>query len=208
MYKRGLHLLYIFVQLKRKRIGAGFRGSSTLFQTASEFLKSPQNETSTFQEPDYKEDDQEKYQANKRTKTSTSSSSPSKTTSSNSPTKKAGKALSKKQQKLAEAAKDSHCISRYFGKKMMDSTQRSGGSEEGGSSVLAEQECNTPASASAIDMNTNSTACLDSSSMDVEEGTWNSKPVESHAVDVSPIHVSATVEEKIEDAPAVLEVQG
>lgn len=44
------------------------------------------------------------------------------TSSLSSPSKK----LSKKQQKLAEAAKDTRCISQYFGKKQVDSSQMKG----------------------------------------------------------------------------------
>ncbi|KAI4881295.1 hypothetical protein NFI96_008480 [Prochilodus magdalenae] len=194
--------------LKRKRVGAGFRGSSNPFQTAAELLKSSQNEIPTPQEPVHKEEEQDKQPENKRTKTSSSSSS-SKTTTLSSPSKKAGKALSKKQQKLAEAAKDTHCISQYFGKKM-DSSQRKEETvvsmpEEGGSTVPEAQEC-TSVSASPVDMNAN-TGNIPDSAMDVEKGTWDPKPVENHAEDASPMNVNATEEENIEDATTVPDFQ-
>lgn len=106
-------------------MGAGFRGSSTLFQTASEFLKTSKNETLTAtpmsQEPNDNGEEQERKPETKRSKSSSPVS-----LSSSSPSKRSGKALSKKQQKLAEAAKNSHCISQYFGKKVMDYSPKNG----------------------------------------------------------------------------------
>ncbi|KAA8584930.1 hypothetical protein FQN60_003624 [Etheostoma spectabile] len=110
--------------MKRKRVGAGLRGSSNPFQTAKDLLKASMSDTVS----------------NKRTESGgfysdssggsgdTGADAPSAVTSSiraranaaatfvNSPTK-AGRAMSKKQQKLAEAAKSSRNISHYFTKK-------------------------------------------------------------------------------------------
>ncbi|XP_056609102.1 ATP-dependent DNA helicase Q5 isoform X2 [Triplophysa dalaica] len=111
--------------LKRKRVGAGFRGSSSLFQTAGDLLRTTQEETAL---PDRMSGDSicEEETARKPTMKSSTSSpvkAKSSTTSSlSSPSKK----LSKKQQKLAEAAKETRCISQYFAKKQVDSSQMKG----------------------------------------------------------------------------------
>lgn len=117
--------------MKRKRVGAGQRGSSNPFQTAMALLQ-----TSVRQTEDYTWTDNcglytdisgnstdacmgSKRETNMDTSVPATSSD---TTSLNSPTKK-GKALSKKQQKLADAAKNSRSISHYFAKKETKSTE-------------------------------------------------------------------------------------
>ena len=70
----------------------------------------------------------------------------------------------------------------------------------------AAQECNNSVSASPIDMNANP-ANMDGSSIDVEKGTRNSKPVENHGGQGSPMSMNATQEEKIGDATAVPDTQ-
>ncbi|XP_050962163.1 ATP-dependent DNA helicase Q5 [Labeo rohita] len=119
--------------LKRKRIGAGFRGSSSLFQTAGDFLKNSQKETDKTPGDPICEEKEEvetgKAQKMKSGLATPADSSPIKaktstTSSLSSPSKK----LTKKQQKLAEAAKDMRCISQYFGKKQVDTTQTKTGS--------------------------------------------------------------------------------
>ncbi|TKS91774.1 ATP-dependent DNA helicase Q5 [Collichthys lucidus] len=97
--------------MKRKRVGAGLRGSSNPFVTAKELLKPSMLDS-----------------RGTESGSESSTDAPSDVTSSiraranavaaslNSPTK-TGKALSKKQQKLAEAAKSSRNISQYFVKK-------------------------------------------------------------------------------------------
>ncbi|XP_017567497.1 ATP-dependent DNA helicase Q5 [Pygocentrus nattereri] len=198
--------------LKRKRVGAGFRGSSNPFQTATELLKTSQIEILTPQEPAHKEEEQEKQPESKRTKTlsSFSSTSEAKTTSSSSPSKKAGKALSKKQQKLADAAKASHCISRYFGKKKTDGIPRKEDSivskpEEGDSSVPAAQGCSNSVSASPVDMNAN-TSSMDGSTMDEQVKEKGTRNVENHGGEGSPVNMNAT-QEKMGDATAVPDTQ-
>lgn len=122
--------------LKRKRVGAGFRGSSSLFQTAGDLLKNSQKETlatdKTPGDPICEEEEEvgtEKTQKMKSSETTPADSSPIKaktsmTSSLGSPSKR----LTKKQQKLAEAAKDMRRISQYFGKKQVDTTQMKAGS--------------------------------------------------------------------------------
>uniref|UniRef100_A0A3Q1FCI0 ATP-dependent DNA helicase n=1 Tax=Acanthochromis polyacanthus TaxID=80966 RepID=A0A3Q1FCI0_9TELE len=117
--------------LKRKRIGAGQRGSSNPFITAKDLLKSSMLDTESNKEKDSggfvndsSGDMKAKRERLKETNVDTSSAVSSsikaraKAVSSflDSPTK-GGKAMSKKQQKLAEAAKSSHNISQYFTKK-------------------------------------------------------------------------------------------
>uniref|UniRef100_A0A8C2X0B7 ATP-dependent DNA helicase n=1 Tax=Cyclopterus lumpus TaxID=8103 RepID=A0A8C2X0B7_CYCLU len=82
--------------MKRKRVGAGLRGSSDPFQTAKELLKASMSDTLS----------------NKWTETRANAVA----AALDSPTK-AGRPVSKKQQKLAEAAKSSRNISQYFAKK-------------------------------------------------------------------------------------------
>ncbi|KAM7386638.1 hypothetical protein PAMA_009312 [Pampus argenteus] len=106
--------------LKRKRVGAGLRGSSNPFQTAKDLMKT---ESGGFCN-DSSGESTRGTEWRKETNTDTSSAVTSSiraranaaAASLNSPTK-GGRALSKKQQKLAEAAKSSRDISQYFGKK-------------------------------------------------------------------------------------------
>lgn len=114
-------------QLKRKRVGAGFRGSSSLFQTAGDLLNSQKEMLTTDPVCEEEEEATGKTQEMKSTKTTPAGLSPIKastTSSLSSPSKR----LTKKQQKLAEAAKDMRCISQYFGKKQADASQMKGGS--------------------------------------------------------------------------------
>ncbi|XP_029014172.1 ATP-dependent DNA helicase Q5 [Betta splendens] len=100
--------------MKRKRKGAGERGSSDPFLTARDLLK-PGAESGGF------------YTDSIGSRKETDTDSSSIRTSANkaaaaflsSPTK-TGRAVSKKQQKLAEAAKSSHSISQYFTKRQTD----------------------------------------------------------------------------------------
>ncbi|CAM4416642.1 unnamed protein product [Leuciscus chuanchicus] len=113
--------------LKRKRVGAGFRGSSSLFQTAGDLLNSQKEMLGT--DPcEEEEEETGKTQEMKSTKTTPAGLSPIKAkTSTTSSLSSPSKRLSKKQQKLAEAAKDMRCISQYFGKKQVDAPQMKGG---------------------------------------------------------------------------------
>ncbi|XP_058625610.1 ATP-dependent DNA helicase Q5 isoform X2 [Onychostoma macrolepis] len=121
--------------LKRKRIGAGFRGSSSLFQTAGDLLKNSQKETlatdKTPGDPICEEEEEVgtgKTQKMKSSETTPADSSPIKAkTSMTSSLSSPSKRLTKKQQKLAEAAKDMRRISQYFGKKQVDTTQMKAG---------------------------------------------------------------------------------
>uniref|UniRef100_A0A671KB72 ATP-dependent DNA helicase n=1 Tax=Sinocyclocheilus anshuiensis TaxID=1608454 RepID=A0A671KB72_9TELE len=165
-------------QLKRKRVGAGFRGSSSLFQTAGDLLKNSQKETlatdKTPGDPICEEEEVEtgKTPKMKSSKTTPADSSPIKaktsmTSSLSSPSKK----LTKKQQKLAEAAKDMRRISQYFGKKQVDTTQTKAGS------VISEPE---------------------------EEGSQNHSPLPNHTDLITKNSTSTDVESVSENVTAVL----
>ncbi|KAJ8251716.1 hypothetical protein GJAV_G00224350 [Gymnothorax javanicus] len=133
--------------LKRKRVGAGLRGSSNPFQTAAELLKTSQNaDGGPGAGPGVANDAQpmnanvpsdpptEAERGKKRMTTPSdmtqATSSPRKAdprpdapATQNSPTKRG---LTKKQQKLAQAAKTSLSIFQFFGKKPAE-----GSAEEG-----------------------------------------------------------------------------
>ncbi|XP_026997314.2 ATP-dependent DNA helicase Q5 isoform X2 [Tachysurus fulvidraco] len=174
--------------LKRKRVGAGFRGSSTLFQSASEFLKTSKNETltsaSVSEEPAHDEEAQEGKPETKRSKTS-----PSVSSSSSSPSKRSGKALSKKQQKFAEAAKNSHCISQYFGKKIMDETPKN---NEATVSVAEEASASVE---TRHNLKSNNTETQHERSMDMESTEKNARRVEKQTLDDISMGMSTTDEE-------------
>ncbi|XP_040919231.1 ATP-dependent DNA helicase Q5 [Toxotes jaculatrix] len=120
--------------LKRKRKGAGQRGSSNPIQTAKDLLKSSTLDTVSNRgsqgggfyndslggsvESSVKGNKERIIEANTDTSLTSSirAQANAVAASMNSPTK-GGKALSKKQQKLAEAAKSSRNISQYFAKK-------------------------------------------------------------------------------------------
>lgn len=104
--------LYLcFLQMKRKRVGAGQRGSSDPFQAAKELLKPTpacgpgSGETNSVTAPP-------PVSCSIRARARATAASASVT----SPTK-AGRGGGRKQQKLAEAAKTSRSISQYFTKK-------------------------------------------------------------------------------------------
>ncbi|XP_022612702.1 ATP-dependent DNA helicase Q5 [Seriola dumerili] len=119
--------------LKRKRVGAGQRGSSNPFQTAKDLLKSSMLDTASNKLSEsggfYNDSSGGSGESSVKVRikdmnTDTSSAVTSSiraranavAASMNSPTK-GGKAMSKKQQKLAEAAKSTRNISQYFAKK-------------------------------------------------------------------------------------------
>ncbi|XP_039979517.1 ATP-dependent DNA helicase Q5 isoform X2 [Xiphias gladius] len=122
--------------MKRKRVGAGQRGSSNPFQTAKDLLKPSMLDTASnkksesggfyndssggYGEPSLKGNKERTKETNKDASSAATSSIRARANavaaSMNSPTK-GGKAMSKKQQKLVEAAKSSRNISQYFAKK-------------------------------------------------------------------------------------------
>ncbi|XP_008303712.1 ATP-dependent DNA helicase Q5 [Stegastes partitus] len=117
--------------LKRKRIGAGQRGSSNPFITARDLLNPSMLDTESNKEKEgggFFNDNSGDMKAKRERLEKTDTDPPSTASSSiksranavsaslSSPTK-AGRAMSKKQQKLAEAAKSSRSISQYFAKK-------------------------------------------------------------------------------------------
>lgn len=112
-------VISLILQLKRKRVGAGQRGSSNPFLAAKDLLKPttlgivPNNGTDNDSSGDPRETNTE---ASLDVTSSIRARANAAAASLNSPTK-AGRAMSKKQQKLAEAAKTSRNISHYFAKK-------------------------------------------------------------------------------------------
>lgn len=94
--------------MKRRRVGAGQRGSSNPYQAAKELLKPP---------PCSHGSGGMNSVAPPPVTCSIRARATAVSASINSPTK-AGRAVSKKQQKLAEAAKTSRNISQYFTKKV------------------------------------------------------------------------------------------
>uniref|UniRef100_A0AAQ5ZQA2 ATP-dependent DNA helicase n=1 Tax=Amphiprion ocellaris TaxID=80972 RepID=A0AAQ5ZQA2_AMPOC len=126
-----LYKAAVLKKVTRKRIGAGQRGSSNPFITAKDLLKSSMLDTESNKEKesgrffnDSSGDMKAKRERLKETNMDTSSAASSSikarakavSASLDNPTK-GGKAMSKKQQKLAEAAKSSRNISQYFTKK-------------------------------------------------------------------------------------------
>uniref|UniRef100_A0A3P8T948 ATP-dependent DNA helicase n=1 Tax=Amphiprion percula TaxID=161767 RepID=A0A3P8T948_AMPPE len=157
--------------LKRKRIGAGQRGSSNPFITAKDLLKSSMLDTESNKEKesgrffnDSSGDMKAKRERLKETNMDTSSAASSSikarakavSASLDNPTK-GGKAMSKKQQKLAEAAKSSRNISQYFTKKQttadmpeeLDATLSHTPSEIAQENISREQH--SPASVEAVE---------------------------------------------------------
>uniref|UniRef100_A0A3Q2XDD6 ATP-dependent DNA helicase n=1 Tax=Haplochromis burtoni TaxID=8153 RepID=A0A3Q2XDD6_HAPBU len=120
---RGKHVFFP-PQLKRKRVGAGQRGSSNPFITAKDLINPSMLETGANKGRTsggfFNGYSGETIMQGKEANTDASSPIKAKanavTTSLSSPTK-GGRAMSKKQQKLAEAAKSSHNISHFFMKK-------------------------------------------------------------------------------------------
>lgn len=111
----------MFLQMKRKRVGAGQRGASACFQSAKHLLNPSDNVSSKVADSggffsDSSEESDFKRVRVKETKAETKAETTSSIrarASLNSPTK-GGRAVSRKQQKLAEAAKSSRSISQYF----------------------------------------------------------------------------------------------
>uniref|UniRef100_A0A3P8WT54 ATP-dependent DNA helicase n=1 Tax=Cynoglossus semilaevis TaxID=244447 RepID=A0A3P8WT54_CYNSE len=121
--------------MKRKRIGAGQRGSSDPFLTAKELLKASAS--------------------NKEDRANAAA------VSMNSPTK-GGKAKSKKQQMLAEAAKNTRNISQYFAKKETVETIQT---------EPQEQESTSTASAetASVSQSAETNQCLDTEGAETQD---------------------------------------
>ncbi|XP_049924504.1 ATP-dependent DNA helicase Q5 [Epinephelus moara] len=121
--------------MKRKRVGAGLRGSSNPFQTAKDLLKPSMLENVSNKGTEsggfYNDSSGGSTDTNTDASSAVTSSIRAKANaiaaSLNSPTK-AGRSMSKKQQKLVEAAKSSRNISQYFMKK--ETTTKANKSEE------------------------------------------------------------------------------
>ncbi|XP_054463002.1 ATP-dependent DNA helicase Q5 [Anoplopoma fimbria] len=117
--------------MKRKRVGAGLRGSSNPFQTAKDLLKTSTSDSLSNKRTESGGFYDDSSGGSEGTKTDVSTAVTSSVRdrakavaaqSLSSPTK-AGRAMSKKQQKLAEAAKSSRNISQFFAKK--ETTEKS-----------------------------------------------------------------------------------
>ncbi|XP_029293096.1 ATP-dependent DNA helicase Q5 [Cottoperca gobio] len=106
--------------MKRKRVGAGLRGSSNPFMTAKDLLKPSMLESVSNKGTEsggfHNDSSGSSGETNEDASVALTSSIRAVAASLSSPTK-AGRAVSKKQQKLAEAAKSSRNILQYFAKK-------------------------------------------------------------------------------------------
>ncbi len=100
--------------MKRKRVGAGQRGSSNPFMTAKDLLKPS---TLDAESGGFYNDSSGGLGEPNAAVTSSIRAKANAVAASQSSPMKAGRAMSKKQQKLAEAAKSSRNISQYFAKK-------------------------------------------------------------------------------------------
>ncbi|XP_063077117.1 ATP-dependent DNA helicase Q5 [Engraulis encrasicolus] len=103
--------------LKRKRVGAGLRGSSNPFQTASDILKAQSESTPAAHthspSANQRGADENKKRTEAESKGTNQRQANAEPANQISPSKK----LTRKQQKLAEAAKDTRSISDFFKKK-------------------------------------------------------------------------------------------
>lgn len=195
-------------QLKRKRIGAGLRGSSNPFQTASELLRASVRAPLQVQGPTGSggpdclagsgESAGEKERG-KRKETKTGDTAPTISSSIrakasavsaflNSPTKTGGKVLSKKQ-KLAEAAKNSRNITQYFGKKAIENSQE----EEIRTNDVSSQAFSIPPQSLPTQEITPATVSMDSIPMDtspMEIIPTETIPIETIPMDTIPTEIN------------------
>lgn len=96
--------------MKRKRVGAGQRGSSNPYTVAKDLLQHSESAAHPDESATVDKEAPSAVTSSIRAKAATVAAS------LDSPTKM-GKAMNRKQQKLAEAAKSSRSISQYFAKK-------------------------------------------------------------------------------------------
>lgn len=137
-------VISLILQLKRKRVGAGQRGSSNPFLAAKDLLKSTtlgtvsSIDSGRFCNDSSGDPGETNTEASLNVTSSIRARASAAAASLNSPTK-AGRAMSKKQQKLAEAAKTSRNISHYFAKKQTaeKSQEEVGEVEEGLDAMLS-----------------------------------------------------------------------
>ncbi|XP_041757460.2 ATP-dependent DNA helicase Q5 [Coregonus clupeaformis] len=204
--------------LKRKRIGAGLRGSSNPFQTASELLRASNCEGSTTGPGPVANrgtgsggpeslagsgESASEEERGKRKETKTGDTAPTISSSIrakasavsvslNSPTKTGGKALSKKQQKLVEAAKNSCNITQYFGKKQIEKSQE----VEMGTNDVSSQAFSIPLPTKEI---TPATVSMDTIPMDIspieviptETIPMDTIPMETIPMDTIPTEINS-----------------
>lgn len=170
--------------LKRKRVGAGFRGSSSLFQPAGDLLKSSEKTPgdSTCEE----EEESGKTQKKKKNNNNNTSPIKTKNSSSSSPSKR----LSRKQQKLAEAARDTRLISMYFGKNQAQRKSLSEPEETEDVCEETEDACEETEDACADRLaSANDVHTLSSSSVDAQRAAQESLcEVTAHAEDYGESH--------------------
>uniref|UniRef100_A0A3Q3X322 ATP-dependent DNA helicase n=1 Tax=Mola mola TaxID=94237 RepID=A0A3Q3X322_MOLML len=116
--------------LKRKRVGAGQRGSSNPFLAAKDLLKPSMSDTMSNYGTEGSSGDSSEPNTEALLAITSSIRARANAVAASliSPTK-AGKAMSKKQQKLAEAAKTSRNISQYFSKKQTTEKLQAEGKE-------------------------------------------------------------------------------
>lgn len=171
----------LFLQMKRKRIGAGLRGSSNPFLTAKDLLKQDSESNKGAESGGFYSDSsggsgEPNTDASLAVTSSIRARANAVAASLNSPTK-AGRALSKKQQKIAEAAKSSRNISQYFTKKQ--TTEKSQEDEE---EVVTPKELDSTLSHTAVEV-PQENSCQEEHSPFTEEAVEIS-PVESETQDV------------------------
>ncbi|XP_028456052.1 ATP-dependent DNA helicase Q5 [Perca flavescens] len=180
--------------MKRKRVGAGLRGSSDPFQTAKDLLKASVSDTVSNRGAE----SGGFYSDGSGGSGGTSADASSAVTSSiraranaaaaaasaNSPTK-AGRAMSKKQQKLAEAAKSSRNISQYFAKKETAADSQ-------------EEEAETPRGLDAALCHI--TAAVAQESVSEQEHS----PVTVDDVEISPVETQDVIQEESKNKVIVI----
>ncbi|XP_031717787.1 ATP-dependent DNA helicase Q5 isoform X2 [Anarrhichthys ocellatus] len=158
--------------MKRKRVGAGLRGSSNPFLAAKDLLKNSVSDTNKLTESGgFYDSSGGSGKSNADASAAVTSSIRARANVAaalNSPTK-AGRAVSKKQQKLAEAAKSSRNISQYFAKK--ETTEKS------------PDEAETPKG-------------LDAAVAVAQESTEELSPVAVEDVDISPVETQDAIQEE------------
>ncbi|KAM6914412.1 ATP-dependent DNA helicase Q5 isoform 1-T1 [Lycodopsis pacificus] len=174
--------------MKRKRVGAGLRGSSNPFLAAKDLLKNSVSDTDKWTESGgfYNDSSGGSGEANAAV-TSTIRARANAAAALNSPTK-AGRAVSKKQQKLAEAAKSSRNIFQYFAKK--ETTAKS--PEEAEKSP--EEAEKSPEEAEKSPEEAETPKGLDAAV--TQESTEELSPVAVEDVDISPVATQDAIQEE------------
>uniref|UniRef100_A0A8D0CNQ6 ATP-dependent DNA helicase n=1 Tax=Sander lucioperca TaxID=283035 RepID=A0A8D0CNQ6_SANLU len=191
-YEHVFFVWHYFLQMKRKRVGAGLRGSSDPFQTAKDLLKASMSDTVSNKGTEsggfYSDSSGGSGETSGDASSAVTSSIRARANAAaaatmNSPTK-AGRAMSKKQQKLAEAAKSSRNISQYFAKK--ETTEDS------------QEEAETPRGLDA--MLSHTTAVVAQESVSQQEHS----PVTVDDVEISPVETQDVIQEESKNKVIVI----